>query len=45
MYSQNLSTIEIGLRDVEGNLLDLQNMNWEITFRVVTAHNHDLVDE
>jgi|694.fasta_scaffold91580_2 hypothetical protein len=43
-YSQNLNKIEIALRDVEGNLLDLQNMNWEITFKIVLAHEHDLVD-
>ena len=45
VYSQNLNTIEIGLRDVYGNMLDLQNQPWEITFKIVLAHEHDLVDE
>lgn len=45
VYSQNLNKIEIGLRDVDGNLLDLQNMNWEITFKVTLAREHDLMDE
>ena len=45
MYSQNLSRIEIALRDVEGNMLDLQNMNWEITFKILSSHAHDLIDE
>ncbi len=45
MYSQNLSRIEIALRDVDGNLLDLQNMNWEITFKILASHGHDLIDE
>ena len=45
MYSQNMSKIEIALRDVEGGLLDLQNMNWEITFKIMLSHDHDLLDE
>ena len=44
VYSQNLNKIEIALRDVDGNLLDLQNMNWEVTFHILLAHEHDLVD-
>ena len=43
-YSQNLNKIEIALRDVDGNLIDLQNQNWEITFKIVLSHEHDLVD-
>ena len=43
-YSQNLNRIEIGLRDVEGNLLDLQNMNWEITFKIYLSHDSGLTD-
>lgn len=43
-YSQNLNRIEIALRDVSGNLLDMQNMNWEITFKIYLSHEHDLSD-
>lgn len=45
LYSQNMSKIEIALLDVEGNLLNLQNMNWEISFQVTLSHEHDLQDE
>jgi len=44
VYSQNLNKIQIALRDVDGNILDLQNMNWEITFKIYLSHEHDLVD-
>ena len=43
-YSQNLNRIEIGLRDVEGNLLDIQNMNWEIKFKIYLSHDSGLTD-
>lgn len=44
LYSQNMSKINISLKDVDGHLLDLQNMNWEITFKIYLSHEHDLVD-
>ena len=42
VYSQNLSKVEVILRDVNGNILDLQNQPFELTFHIIAAHTQDL---
>jgi len=42
VYSQNLSKVEVILRDVDGNILDLQNQPFELTFHIIAAHTQDL---
>jgi len=44
MYSQNLNNIIVTLKDALGNILNLQNMHWEINFKISTSNNNDLFE-
>lgn len=38
IYSQNLTNIELELTDVLGNILSMQGMHWEITFKCTSLN-------
>lgn len=43
-YSQNMNNVIISLRDASGELLNLQNMHWEINFKISVSNDHILFD-